>query len=311
MPSSRRCGFSAKAEKERAIVPEYKVVNKGNRHLLEADAEKIVAMIVAGDRTLSGTAKQYHVATDTFYKFWAAHTTPEQRAAYLQLVAERRLTYNRKCRFKKGHVPWTKGLKGLHLSPRTEFKPGHPLTGIALARLGKIGSIRIRRDKPTGPKGIRRLRRFVKVRCDGPPKGQWISLARHLWQQAHGPIPPGMWVIYINGHTLDDRLENYRLASPAAALAHHLSISTEMCERFAAGRRKAMAERWAGHKPARRHVDVRRAIRRERMNAIHIRECVACGWSPEAGTRPPRCPKCGCTVFETVSVDESGSHKGL
>lgn len=27
--------------------------------------------------------------------------------------------------FSKGHKPWNKGLKGIHLSPETEFKPGH------------------------------------------------------------------------------------------------------------------------------------------------------------------------------------------
>jgi len=27
-------------------------------------------------------------------------------------------------RFEKGHIPWNKGLKGMHLSPSTEFKTG-------------------------------------------------------------------------------------------------------------------------------------------------------------------------------------------
>ncbi len=27
--------------------------------------------------------------------------------------------------FEKGHIPWNKGIKGLHLSPSTEFKKGH------------------------------------------------------------------------------------------------------------------------------------------------------------------------------------------
>lgn len=237
-------------------------MNKGNRHLLEADAERIIAMILAGEWTLSATAKRYHVANDTFYRFWLAHTTPEQRAAFLRLVVERRLKYNKKGRFKKGHRPWTKGRKGIHLSPATEFRPG-TLHGAALKHLGKIGSVRIRGDKPTGPKGTRRLRRWIKVRSDGPPQYRWIPLARHLWQQAHGPIPPGAMVVYKNGHTLDDRLDNYLLVDRAGHLAVQQKLNPEMRGRCTAALKKSLAKRWAGHKPGRRTAkQVHRAIRR-------------------------------------------------
>jgi hypothetical protein len=56
-------------------------MRRGNRHRLETDAERIVAGILAGRRTLAGTARRYRVAYDTFQKFWKAHTTTEAIAS--------------------------------------------------------------------------------------------------------------------------------------------------------------------------------------------------------------------------------------
>ena len=33
--------------------------------------------------------------------------------------------YRNSGNFKKGHTPWNKGLRGIHISPKTEFKKGH------------------------------------------------------------------------------------------------------------------------------------------------------------------------------------------
>jgi len=56
-------------------------MRRGKRHRLETDAERIVAGILAGRRTLAGTARRYRVAYDTFQKFWKAHTTTEAIAS--------------------------------------------------------------------------------------------------------------------------------------------------------------------------------------------------------------------------------------
>jgi hypothetical protein len=268
-------------------------MNRGNRYRLEADAGRIVAGILAGRRSLLKTARRYRVAYVTFIRFWNAHTTPEQREEVLRRFAARRLVYAKKGRFRKGHRTWNAGMKGTHFSPATEFKPG-TLHGRALALLAKCGDVRIRRDKPRGPKSVRLRRRFIKVRSDGPPAYRWVPLARHLWQEAHGPIPPGMLVVYKNGRTLDDRLENYRLVNRADHLALEEILIPGMRERCTENGRKALVAVQSERRAARMAI---RALPRNR-----VRMCVACGWSPKRFAKVRRCKKCGCTVFEKVLV---------
>jgi hypothetical protein len=79
-------------------------------------------------------------------------------------------------RFQPGHVPWTKGRKGVIISPSTVFKPGHrPHNAAAL------GSLRI------GPSGYLQ----IKVRETGYPPHDWMMYHRYVWEQAHGPVPEG------------------------------------------------------------------------------------------------------------------------
>lgn len=103
-------------------------------------------------------------------------------------------------RFKKGHVPATKGKK---LSPeqyasamRTAFKKGHvPHNHM------EIGSERINGDG------------YREVKVAEPNK--WRAKHRIVWEQHHGPIPPGYNIQFRNHDKLDCRIENLYMISRA------------------------------------------------------------------------------------------------
>lgn len=117
--------------------------------------------------------------------------------------------------FAEGHKPWNNGIKGLHLSPNTEFKIGHNvwnknLKGIHLSpdsefKLGHttirhvpIGTVTMRIDRSgTG-------RHWIKI---GDPF-VWILYSHFLWQKEGLEIPFDMVIHHINGDSSDDRIEN-------------------------------------------------------------------------------------------------------
>lgn len=96
--------------------------------------------------------------------------------------------------FKKGHIPWNKGIKGTHFSPETEFKKGgYPPTYC------KVGTIRKRkhwREKT--------IHYWIKI---ADPK-KWIFLSHYRWIQEYGPLIKGDIVHHINGLAFDDRINN-------------------------------------------------------------------------------------------------------
>lgn len=86
-------------------------------------------------------------------------------------------------RFAPGHRPWNKGLSvsAGGRSPETRFKPGDmPFNNMP------VGSERVTRD------GIRQR----KVRDDGPAYRRWKSVHAIVWEEVHGPIPPGHIVVF-------------------------------------------------------------------------------------------------------------------
>lgn len=115
-------------------------------------------------------------------------------------------------RFKSGQTPWNKGRPhpSTGRSVDTQFKKGK-MSGAAQHNYVPIGATRITRDGA--------LERKV---TDDPalyPARRWVSVARLVWEQAHGPIPekhvvrflPGMATTVEEEITLD-RLECISLA---------------------------------------------------------------------------------------------------
>lgn len=101
--------------------------------------------------------------------------------------------------FKKGHVPWTKGMKGVHFSPGTEFKKDH------LPVCTKYdGCITTRTDTHNV------TYRYIRI-----AQARWQLYHRYVWEKHNGRIPPAHIVGFRNGDTLDCRIENLYCMSKA------------------------------------------------------------------------------------------------
>jgi len=100
--------------------------------------------------------------------------------------------------FKEGHIPWNKDMKGIHFSPRTQFKKGQ----IPINKM-PVGTITQRKDKG----GV--FRNWIKT--EEPNK--WIEYAKFVWISNNGPIPGGFLVHHRDGNSLNDELSNLALVT--------------------------------------------------------------------------------------------------
>jgi len=110
---------------------------------------------------------------------------------------------NKTC-FKKGDVPWNKGLKGIHLSPKTEFKKG-----LRSSNWQPVGTITIRTSK-------RETRRFIKV----AEPDKWEEYAKFLWKQKYGKVLKGYAIHHIDGDKLNDDIKNLI----ALSISEHMKL---------------------------------------------------------------------------------------
>ena len=99
--------------------------------------------------------------------------------------------------YKKGCVPWNKGMKGLHIGGEaTQFKKG---------------------QKPwnTRPDGYASVDTdgFVHIKTPGARKMTYKH--RWVWEQAYGPIPSGHCLIFLDGNKQNCSLNNLALITRA------------------------------------------------------------------------------------------------
>lgn len=97
--------------------------------------------------------------------------------------------------FQKGHTPWNKGVKGVHLSPDTEFKKGNINN-----TKKQIGDIVIRHRTTRDKKD----RQYIKI----AEPNVWELYAVYLVKEAGIKIAKSSVVHHINHNQLDDRIEN-------------------------------------------------------------------------------------------------------
>jgi len=112
------------------------------------------------------------------------------------------------CRFKKGHESYTKGKTWEdYMSPEALEK----------ARTGLYQKGHVSENKhPLGTitKTVDGYLQ-IKVQEKGNQRERWRHLHRLVWEQANGPIPPGMMVTFLDGNKENVSLENLALISMA------------------------------------------------------------------------------------------------
>ncbi len=110
--------------------------------------------------------------------------------------------------FRPKQVPWNKGVKGLRLSPSTEFQKG---------QIGRnwvpVGTVTIRTHKKD------KRRAWVKV----AEPNVWKLRAIIVWESHHGPLPKGKLVHHRDRDSLNDTKANLQAMTRAEHLAEHRS----------------------------------------------------------------------------------------
>jgi hypothetical protein len=118
--------------------------------------------------------------------------TPEQ----LSIMAKK---YPNNGIFKKGIEVWNKGIKGLQLSPETQFKknsiPHNALPeGTIVTRFHKKYNEYYKMIKPAGSRKL-------------------VFFSRYVWEQAYGEIPKGYIIRFKDKNSLNCELENLEMVS--------------------------------------------------------------------------------------------------
>ena len=142
----------------------------GNRKTVERDIEAIAGRLRAGRTTLAAEWKRYHCAYGTLRNCLAPLIAPDEWDA---LRKRNQARGGVKQRYRKGHVPWSKGKTGIRFSPATEFKPGR-MRGQAARNYKPVGAITIRKTK----RG--RKFRMIKINEAVNPAQRWIPVAMCL-----------------------------------------------------------------------------------------------------------------------------------
>jgi hypothetical protein len=138
--------------------------------------------------------------------------TPEYLASpdACRLRRDMQLTRSVACRFRPGHVPANKGLRRPGYSPgrmrETQFKKGQ-MSGAAQRKWVPIGT------EVTDDAGY--LKRKVSDDHSKPSRFNWRYVHVLLWEAAHGPVPPGYALKFIDDNRGNVVLNNLCLVSRA------------------------------------------------------------------------------------------------
>jgi hypothetical protein len=120
--------------------------------------------------------------------------------ATLKRQASARALESWRTRFAAGHTPWNKGL-----SYQVPQSIGHRY---------QVGSL----PPTTLPLGTERVKKGIRYRKVtearyGPASRRWKQVHHLIWEEAHGPVPPGHIVHFLDGDTSNCAIENLACVS--------------------------------------------------------------------------------------------------
>ena len=139
-------------------------------------------------------------------------STARQRMKLLRIVVPPEVVerFRKESQFKKGQTPPNKGKK---MPPElyekckaTMFKKGQLPHNTAATD----GEVRMRRDKSG------KAYKYIRVAL-----GHWELYHRVIWEQAHGPIPEGMLVVFKDGDSMNCELDNLEMITMEENMARN------------------------------------------------------------------------------------------
>lgn len=286
-------------------------MNRGNVDKVMADAAKIVQRLKNGEGQ-TALQKEYHVAYPTIKQVILSQITKAQWRKITRLSLQKGGV---KTRFKKGHKTFNKGMKGIHLSPATEFCKGHlPVNH------KHVGSIRISIRTRNG-----NTVSFKEIKVSGIMQGshKWIPYARYIWEQSNGEVPEGHFIVHADGITLNDEPYNLECVNRRGHLALQMKRDPKMLKKCRKAAGKAAKKRHARNRilkkkeqtaTEKKKVITKRRVEQESQQEKLIDsgvtdlrgalvawwECTGCGFESKAIRPPLPCPKCNGLNYELI-----------
>lgn len=162
-------------------------------------------------------------------EFGTCYTDQNMKQRYGSLKLDSGLTG----RFEKGHVPVTKGMKWDEYMPKESQERSRATCykkGNVPVDHKEVGYIGIRSQHATGSENDRKVY-YIKV----AEPNRWEPLHHHNWKKVHGDIPKGHVIAFVNGDSLDPRVENLEpLPRSIWATINHWGIKYTNREEFEA-----------------------------------------------------------------------------
>lgn len=157
----------------------------------------------------------------------------------------------------KSPTTWVKGQPAHPNAVKHQFKkgniaPGHKSIGCEVIKRWKNGDV-VREQK------------YRKV---GDP-GIWKSVSHIVWEAANGPIPKGHIIRYLNGNSMDSRLENLHVVTRRECIILNMANRSEDQKRAALDRAKEKRLKHIFDRSKQDHRDIQEKIRESGRVAIY------------------------------------------